>query len=211
MLKKLAPALVAADLEFPFGPSFFLGHLGRFVRDQCPAPTEDLPIVPGPPVHLRDVERVSHHRRLAVLGRACRSRCRQPRRQDGHRHRAVPSHSARQHSQGPGRQRVHRLQRNPCARDPRGRDALTGGTIPTPRPAVARPDRAALTDAHVPRRQVRPLDSSKKRADWPRRGARSRCCSTVSRASSQSLQRTANGSARSRASAISWPHSTQWP
>lgn len=37
--------LVAADLEFPFGPSFFLGHLGRFVRDQCPAPTEDLPIV----------------------------------------------------------------------------------------------------------------------------------------------------------------------
>ncbi|MBY0493355.1 MAG: hypothetical protein K2Y23_04000 [Cyanobacteria bacterium] len=39
-----ASALIAAD-QFPFGPSFFLGHLGRFVRDQCPAPTEDLPVV----------------------------------------------------------------------------------------------------------------------------------------------------------------------
>ena len=40
-----ASALMTADLAFPFGPSFFLGHLGRFVRDQCPAPTDDLPVV----------------------------------------------------------------------------------------------------------------------------------------------------------------------
>ena len=36
-------------------------------------------------------------------------------------------------------------------------------------------------------------------------------CSATSRASSQSLQRTANGSARSRFSAISSPHSKQLP
>lgn len=40
-----ARALIRADLECAFGPSFFLGHLARFVRDQCPAPGEDLPIV----------------------------------------------------------------------------------------------------------------------------------------------------------------------
>jgi hypothetical protein len=34
-----------ADLMCPFGPSFFLGHLGRFVRDHCPDSTERLPEV----------------------------------------------------------------------------------------------------------------------------------------------------------------------
>ena len=40
-----ATALIAADLACPFGPSFFLGHLGRFVRDHCPDPKENLPVV----------------------------------------------------------------------------------------------------------------------------------------------------------------------
>lgn len=40
-----ASALITADLASPFGPSFFWGHLGRFVRDHCPAPAEDLPVV----------------------------------------------------------------------------------------------------------------------------------------------------------------------
>ncbi|MBI2829274.1 MAG: hypothetical protein HYX77_08405 [Acidobacteria bacterium] len=34
-----------ADLACAFGPSFFLGHLGRFVRDRCPDPKENLPLV----------------------------------------------------------------------------------------------------------------------------------------------------------------------
>jgi hypothetical protein len=34
-----------ADRMCPFGPSFFLGHLGRFVRDHCPDTTEKLPAV----------------------------------------------------------------------------------------------------------------------------------------------------------------------
>jgi hypothetical protein len=38
-------ALTRADLACAFGPSFFLGHLGRFVRDHCPDPTENLPSV----------------------------------------------------------------------------------------------------------------------------------------------------------------------
>ncbi|MBI3399795.1 MAG: hypothetical protein HY048_00120 [Acidobacteria bacterium] len=38
-------ALTRADGTCPFGPSFFLGHLGRFVRDHCPAPEEHLPTV----------------------------------------------------------------------------------------------------------------------------------------------------------------------
>ncbi|MBY0493368.1 MAG: hypothetical protein K2Y23_04065 [Cyanobacteria bacterium] len=40
-----AAALTKADLSCTFGPSFFLGHLGRFVRDHCPDPNENLPIV----------------------------------------------------------------------------------------------------------------------------------------------------------------------
>ena len=34
-----------ADRTCTFGPSFFLSHLGRFVRDHCPAPDEHLPTV----------------------------------------------------------------------------------------------------------------------------------------------------------------------
>ena len=40
-----ASAFIRADLACAFGPSFFLGHLGRFVRDRCPHPTENLPMV----------------------------------------------------------------------------------------------------------------------------------------------------------------------
>ena len=46
-----ATAFIRADLACPFGPSFFLGHLARFVRDHCPDPKEDLPVVQ---VHLAD-------------------------------------------------------------------------------------------------------------------------------------------------------------
>lgn len=38
-------AFAGADLACPFGPSFFLGDLGRFVRDQCPDVAEQLPAV----------------------------------------------------------------------------------------------------------------------------------------------------------------------
>jgi hypothetical protein len=34
-----------ADLTCTFGPSFFMGQLGRFVRDRCPDPKETLPVV----------------------------------------------------------------------------------------------------------------------------------------------------------------------
>ena len=44
-------ALARADRECPFGPSFFLGQLGRFVRDHCPDPSEQLPVVE---IHLID-------------------------------------------------------------------------------------------------------------------------------------------------------------
>lgn len=37
--------LGAADRAYPFGPSFFLGYLARFVRDHCPDPEEKLPVV----------------------------------------------------------------------------------------------------------------------------------------------------------------------
>ena len=40
-----AAAFDRADVACAFGPSFFLGHLGRFVRDRCPEPTERLPLV----------------------------------------------------------------------------------------------------------------------------------------------------------------------
>ena len=35
----------AIDLRSPFGPLFFLCHLGAFVRDRCPDPAESLPVV----------------------------------------------------------------------------------------------------------------------------------------------------------------------
>ena len=44
-LETTATALTRADLACTFGPSFFLGYLERFVRDQCPDPTENLPAV----------------------------------------------------------------------------------------------------------------------------------------------------------------------
>ena len=46
-----AAAFMRADLACAFGPSFFLGHLGRFVRDRCPDATENLPLVQ---IHLAD-------------------------------------------------------------------------------------------------------------------------------------------------------------
>jgi hypothetical protein len=45
--------LLEADRVFPFGPSFFLHHLGGFVRDRCPDPQEHMPVVE---VHLADGE-----------------------------------------------------------------------------------------------------------------------------------------------------------
>jgi hypothetical protein len=38
-------AFARADLAYPFGPSFFMTCLGRFVRDHCPERGEDLPVV----------------------------------------------------------------------------------------------------------------------------------------------------------------------
>lgn len=46
-----AAAFMRADRTCAFGPSFFLGHLGRFVRDRCPDAAEQLPVVH---VHLAD-------------------------------------------------------------------------------------------------------------------------------------------------------------
>lgn len=40
-----AAAFANADRVSMFGPSFFLGQLGRFVRDHCPSPEEHLPMV----------------------------------------------------------------------------------------------------------------------------------------------------------------------
>ncbi|MBZ5558318.1 MAG: hypothetical protein LAO77_13690 [Acidobacteriia bacterium] len=40
-----AGALARADSSCTFGPSFFLGQLGGFVRDHCPTPDEHLPMV----------------------------------------------------------------------------------------------------------------------------------------------------------------------
>jgi len=41
-----AEAMVAlADLQVPFGPQFFVGHLRAFVRERCPEPSERLPVV----------------------------------------------------------------------------------------------------------------------------------------------------------------------
>lgn len=46
-------AFSRADLVCPFGPSFFLGYLERFVLDHCPDPTEKLPRVQ---IHLANGE-----------------------------------------------------------------------------------------------------------------------------------------------------------
>lgn len=43
--QQAAAGLAGADGAFAFGPSFFLGQLGRFVRDHCPSPDEHLPHV----------------------------------------------------------------------------------------------------------------------------------------------------------------------
>ena len=40
-----AAAFTRAERASMFGPSFFLGQLGRFVRDHCPSPEEHLPMV----------------------------------------------------------------------------------------------------------------------------------------------------------------------
>ena len=48
-----ATAFTSADRACTFGPSFFLAQLGRFVRDRCPDPKENLPVVQ---VHLADGE-----------------------------------------------------------------------------------------------------------------------------------------------------------
>ena len=44
-------AFARADLGCTFGPSFFLSHLERFVRDRCPDREENLPLVQ---LHLAD-------------------------------------------------------------------------------------------------------------------------------------------------------------
>ncbi|MBI4486270.1 MAG: hypothetical protein HY655_09690 [Acidobacteria bacterium] len=42
---KALEAFVRADAACPFGPSFFLRDLGRYVRDRCPDAKENLPLV----------------------------------------------------------------------------------------------------------------------------------------------------------------------
>ena len=46
-------AIAAFSERWPFGPVFFLGQLGAFVRDKCPAPCEGLPVVE---IHLAEGE-----------------------------------------------------------------------------------------------------------------------------------------------------------
>lgn len=41
----MAGLIRRADSICPFGPSFFLHHLGNFIRDRCPAPAEAMPVV----------------------------------------------------------------------------------------------------------------------------------------------------------------------
>ena len=43
-----AAAFTRAERASMFGPSFFMGQLGRFVRDHCPSPDEHLPTVEIP-------------------------------------------------------------------------------------------------------------------------------------------------------------------
>lgn len=40
-----ATMFAQADTSCTFGPSFFLGNLGRFVREHCPESKENLPLV----------------------------------------------------------------------------------------------------------------------------------------------------------------------
>lgn len=42
---RTAAAFLQSDVACAFGPSFFMGHLSRFVRDRCPDPKENLPMV----------------------------------------------------------------------------------------------------------------------------------------------------------------------
>jgi hypothetical protein len=42
---EVAEAFARADHACTFGPSFFIGYLGNFVRDHCPEATEPLPLV----------------------------------------------------------------------------------------------------------------------------------------------------------------------
>lgn len=46
-------ALAAMAQRWPFGPVFFLGQLGAFVREKCPDPGEGLPVVE---IHLAEGE-----------------------------------------------------------------------------------------------------------------------------------------------------------
>lgn len=46
-------AIVALAQSWPFGPVFFLGQLGAFVRERCPEPGEGLPVVE---IHVADGE-----------------------------------------------------------------------------------------------------------------------------------------------------------
>jgi hypothetical protein len=46
-------AIVALAQSWPFGPVFFLGQLGAFVRERCPEPGEGLPVVE---IHVTDGE-----------------------------------------------------------------------------------------------------------------------------------------------------------
>lgn len=48
-----AAAFARAEFASTFGPGFFLGQLARFVRDHCPDPKENLPVVH---LHLADGE-----------------------------------------------------------------------------------------------------------------------------------------------------------
>lgn len=44
-LQESAPGFSGSALALPFGPAFFLNHLGSFIRDTCPQPAEALPVV----------------------------------------------------------------------------------------------------------------------------------------------------------------------
>jgi hypothetical protein len=46
-------AAAAVESPWPFGPMFFLGQLGAFVRDRCASPGEGLPVVE---IHLAEGE-----------------------------------------------------------------------------------------------------------------------------------------------------------
>lgn len=49
-------AFARSDAACVFGPSFFFGQLGQFVRDRCPSAEEHLPLVE---IHLTDGETIA--------------------------------------------------------------------------------------------------------------------------------------------------------